>query len=905
MGRVRRANFDKRPATKNTIPLWIVNLETDPQADANGKAITAYNRFLHVPSVATTSLVAAATANKGCIVHDETTDTIKWSSGSAWADIAGTATTLDACYAASGAGRAITVDAGAVDLNGTHGSNNVLEVANNQGAGTGALIDLAHSNTAAKDIDGTGSAWYVTGLGDMTVNDMVVGGDLTVSGSFTLAGTTFTGEVIIGADGAGHDVTFFSDTAGDYIKFDDATKVLYTADCMLQVQDDDFVLFGNVVGTGDYKMYSDGSDLFIAAVANVATKALKIGDATNELDLIWNSTTMGAEVTFDSSALFVYFDGVDINLGDADILTFGNGASANGDFQIVAADDGSFLIAPVANNSTTQLSIGDVAGTNEMDVAVYFTTATDLVLFDWSADQVIFTNISLNMDEEGTGTTTIDVDSAATSVPVAEITASGVLADDKAVLSLVASGAIADGSNILRIASTGTPASGAIAIELAAAGDDLIAFYGDTDTAGDDAFYLNVGGDPGSGKAVMRLNCDVTTPNAASSILRLEAAKDMYGVYIATAGAVTNDGNLITTSGALAAGKGVLSITATGTPNQGALLRLSSAKNCYGFYVDTDPTTLDANLINTGGILAANKAQLKITADAGDWAAGAHSIYVDATSMTYTNNNDLVHLKGKGTGALLLLTSTDTGALGAHVKTDHNGGAGAASDDVFRLAVWGYDNAGTPAANQYGQIDCTIVASTAGSETGKWDFGLCASGSIVNYMTLSADKLVVGNSNATITTNSTSDLTLNTNNGTNSGSIVIADGVNGDISITPNGTGSSIVDAFAANHVVVTHTAAGALTLTESHSVIACDTTTQATPITLPDASAYPGKEYIIVFETDAGTDVVVTCAAGDTFDATNNQATMNDAADYLHIIAIGSNRWFVIGDTGNVFAAV
>ena len=56
---------------------------------------------------------------------------------------------------------------------------------------------------------------------------------------------------------------------------------------------------------------------------------------------------------------------------------------------------------------------------------------------------------------------------------------------------------------------------------------------------------------------------------------------------------------------------------------------------------------------------------------------------------------------------------------------------------------------------------------------------------------LDADTLRVGdsNANATITTNGTGDLTLSTNAGTNSGTIVIADGVNGDISITPNGTG--------------------------------------------------------------------------------------------------------------------
>ena len=63
---------------------------------------------------------------------------------------------------------------------------------------------------------------------------------------------------------------------------------------------------------------------------------------------------------------------------------------------------------------------------------------------------------------------------------------------------------------------------------------------------------------------------------------------------------------------------------------------------------------------------------------------------------------------------------------------------------------------------------------------------------------LGADTVQVGdnNANATITTQGTGDLTLNTNNGTNSGSIVIADGANNDISLTPNGTGDVIIDGL-------------------------------------------------------------------------------------------------------------
>lgn len=64
---------------------------------------------------------------------------------------------------------------------------------------------------------------------------------------------------------------------------------------------------------------------------------------------------------------------------------------------------------------------------------------------------------------------------------------------------------------------------------------------------------------------------------------------------------------------------------------------------------------------------------------------------------------------------------------------------------------------------------------------------------------LDADTVRVGDNNAdaTITTNGTGDLTLSTNGGTNSGTIAIADGVNANISLTPNGTGKVVLDGLS------------------------------------------------------------------------------------------------------------
>ena len=57
---------------------------------------------------------------------------------------------------------------------------------------------------------------------------------------------------------------------------------------------------------------------------------------------------------------------------------------------------------------------------------------------------------------------------------------------------------------------------------------------------------------------------------------------------------------------------------------------------------------------------------------------------------------------------------------------------------------------------------------------------------------LSADTVQIGdnNANATLTTQGTGDLILNTNNGTNAGNITLEDGANGHIQFTTNGTGT-------------------------------------------------------------------------------------------------------------------
>ena len=89
-----------------------------------------------------------------------------------------------------------------------------------------------------------------------------------------------------------------------------------------------------------------------------------------------------------------------------------------------------------------------------------------------------------------------------------------------------------------------------------------------------------------------------------------------------------------------------------------------------------------------------------------------------------------------------------------------------------------------------------IDANTITSTDTNGDINLTPNGT--GNVQLNADTVRVGDSNAdaTITTFGTGDLTLNTNSGTDSGSIVIADAANGNITITPNGTGDVVIDGL-------------------------------------------------------------------------------------------------------------
>ena len=111
--------------------------------------------YMQLPKIATASLQAAAAANEGGITYDATTNTVKFSDGSSWANIGvtGSVGTLDAAYdsGGAGAGGSITVDSADVTLTLSTGYNFLVKAA---AAGTTAVGIEINDNTTGTITDG-------------------------------------------------------------------------------------------------------------------------------------------------------------------------------------------------------------------------------------------------------------------------------------------------------------------------------------------------------------------------------------------------------------------------------------------------------------------------------------------------------------------------------------------------------------------------------------------------------------------------------------------------------------------------------------------------------------------------------------------------------------------------------
>tara|TARA_R110002020_G_scaffold306801_1_gene522735 strand:- start:473 stop:1585 length:1113 start_codon:yes stop_codon:yes gene_type:complete len=175
---------------------------------------------------------------------------------------------------------------------------------------------------------------------------------------------------------------------------------------------------------------------------------------------------------------------------------------------------------------------------------------------------------------------------------------------------------------------------------------------------------------------------------------------------------------------------------------------------------------------------------------------GAASTAVQLDGNLDVNGNSIVSasdgniaITPNGSGKVIvdgLSLPTADGSNGQFLKTDGSGNIsfGSVSSDL----------SGDSSPQLGGDLD---VNGNSIVSTSNANINITPNGT--GDVNLGADTVMVGdnNVNAIVTTQGTGDLTLSTNSGTNSGTIAIADGVNGDISVTPNGSGKVILDGLS------------------------------------------------------------------------------------------------------------
>jgi hypothetical protein len=215
------------------------------------------------------------------------------------------------------------------------------------------------------------------GTGDMTLS--CTSNVLTIGQ--VVAGT---GELALGANDAGVDVTFYAETAGDYMKWDqDGASNLGAL-----IFEDSVLQFAGANVTYSEAISTDALAITATDHANAKISIAATGGTTNGIDVVWNAHTSGAAITLDGGNDTMTLDGVDLIINDDDILNFGDSK----EFAVYYDEASTDNLIVVALNAGDAFQIGDgTTGTDFICVSsgdgsakVWYDASDDTANGSWS-----------------------------------------------------------------------------------------------------------------------------------------------------------------------------------------------------------------------------------------------------------------------------------------------------------------------------------------------------------------------------------------------------------------------------------------------------------------------------------------------------------------------------------------
>uniref|UniRef100_A0A6M3XKI9 Uncharacterized protein n=1 Tax=viral metagenome TaxID=1070528 RepID=A0A6M3XKI9_9ZZZZ len=192
-----------------------------------------------------------------------------------------------------------------------------------------------------------------------------------------------------GIDDQGMDVLFYGATIGAYMLWDESVDQLVLAGATeLSLNDGVEILFGTgaAANVGDFKMYTDGTDLFIQEVAAAAGLILKLGASGKGLDVQFYGDNATYDMLWDQSANSLLF-------ADNAKLALGTGSD------VTVKWDATNLLIEAATEDTGVIKIG---ATNAIDLTIYNsgTTQTSYASFDCGAAELILDGYDLGLQDD-------------------------------------------------------------------------------------------------------------------------------------------------------------------------------------------------------------------------------------------------------------------------------------------------------------------------------------------------------------------------------------------------------------------------------------------------------------------------------------------------------------------------